>query len=118
MTTAQSTVSMPIEAALQYRLMFHGSGMVGASVVPMLIYEWLFYRDFNELFKFDLHTDCIISAVDTQPWWMIPPAGVLLGGMLMYWVLVYIFSDRKNPSGIVNLVKKKSTSGELIEVKI
>lgn len=118
MTKSRSIVTMPIAAALNYRFMFHSSFMMLASVVPMLIYQWWFYRDVNELRKFDLPTGCIISAIESQPWWMIPPFGVLWGGILIYGILVYIFSDRKNDSGIVNLVSKNSTSGELIEVKI
>ena len=119
MTKSQTTVTMPIAAALNYRLMFHSTRMMAAAVLPMLIYHWLIYRDVSELSKFDLPTGCILAAIDTaQPWWMVRPGSLLGGGILMYGVLVYIFSDRKNESGIVSLVKKNSTSGELINVKI
>ena len=88
------------------------------ALVPMLVYDWLIYRDVGALSKFDLPVGCILSGYDHQPWWMIPPGLISIGGILLYCVCVWIFYDRNNDSGIVNLVRKNINSDEMIEFKI
>lgn len=118
MTKSLHVVKMPIKAALRYRAMFHGVRILQIVGAPWLFYVFFIYRDVHLLRKFDLPPGCLFSALDQQAWWNISPMIFLLMGIILYWMIVWIFHDRKNESGIVNLVNKNINSDELVEVKI
>ncbi|MYD46095.1 MAG: hypothetical protein F4W92_07065 [Gammaproteobacteria bacterium] len=118
MTSSRTTVSVPIAVALKIRFLVHGSCAAVSGILPMLVYDWLFYKNFHELSKYNLPTDCVFSAAD-GPWWtMIPPVGIMFAGFALYWISVWFFSNRKNNSGIVSLVRKNINSDELVQLKI
>lgn len=118
MTSSRSTVSVPIAVALKLRMHVHGSCAAASGILPMLVYDWLLYRDVAELSKYNLPSDCVVSVVASSWWMMIPPLGIMFAGFALYWILVWFFSNRKNNRGIVNLVSKNINSDELIELKI
>lgn len=109
---------MPIKAALKYRVMFHVIRIAQTVGLPVLLYVLVFYRNTQEVRKFDLPEACLYSVYDQIHWWNVPPIAILLMGIVLYWMIVWIFHDRKNESGIVNLVNKNINSDQLIEVKI
>lgn len=118
MTKSQYVIKMPIKAALKYRVMFHVIRIAQTVGLPVLLYVLVFYRNTQEVRKFDLPEACLYSVYDQIHWWNVPPIAILLMGIVLYWMIVWIFHDRKNESGIVNLVNKNINSDQLIEVKI
>ncbi|MCY3542397.1 MAG: hypothetical protein F4X56_07360 [Gammaproteobacteria bacterium] len=118
MKESRYTVKMSVAAALRFRVMFHFFRFLQIVIAPVLLYVMLFYKNTREIHKFDLPSNCLFTAIDQTPWWNIPPYGLILVGFLLYGVIVWIFHDRNNESGIVNLVNKNINSDELVEVKI
>lgn len=118
MKASRYTVKMSVAAALKFRAMFHFFRFLQIVIAPVLFYVMLFYKNTHEFRKFDLPFNCLYTAFDQTPWWNIPPIWLILGGFLLYGAIVWIFHDRNNESGIVNLVNKNIHSDELIEVKI
>jgi len=109
---------MSVAAALKFRAMFHFFWFLQVVIAPVLVYVMLFYKNPHEFLKFDLPSNCLFTAIDQTPWWNISPFWLILGGFLLYGAIVWIFHDRNNESGIVNLVNKNIHSDESIEVKI
>ncbi len=95
MTSSRTTVSVPIAVALKLRMLVHGSCAAASGIIPMFVYDWLFYRDIGELSKYNLPSECVFSVVTSSWWMMIPPGGFMLAGFALYWIFVWFFPTER-----------------------